>query len=628
MKRIKKIASLMLALVMVFAMTITAFATETNPTTGNDNKGSITINSSATVSVAGKTFNAYKILDVQSYTPAEGGNAATVVYTVPSEMKSFYATRYGLTGNEGDFDAQVVKKISEESDMFTFAAAALKEAKGENPDAPKIKPYTATADENASSVTISNLPLGYYVVEDEGEATPISALILDTTNPNVTAVIKADKPSVDKKIDGTKDTDDSTTGDVEYNNAAVGDDVPYKVSSKVPDMTGYTKYYFVVNDTLSKGLTFNDDVAIKIGNETLTRIYYNEGKYYSKAVYDEEKKTWNYEEEVEESGEKSKKYIVTETKQDDGTTKVEIVFINFIQYNTHDGDRKDSNGNDIPGDVGKEILITYSATVNEGAVIGVAGNPNKVTLTYSHDPNQKDDGDPENPDKPTPTSPTGTTPEEETRTYVTDIELIKVDPQGNRLTGAEFKIEGTKLNTVLVRTDVYTEDANGTYWKLKDGSYTTDDPNAEGMDQSKYESTNTKYTKGIETTTIEKAENVTYTGTVGADGVLCFEGLSAGTYTITEIKAPNGYNLLKDPITVTIGFTAPVAPSTDCTWNYTGTDVVNDTNTNHVTVTNQTGSELPSTGGTGTTLFYLIGGILVLVAGVLLVTKKRMSAEK
>lgn len=575
MKRIKKIASLMLALVMVFAMTITAFATETNPTTGNDNKGSITINSSATVSVAGKKFNAYKILDVQSYTPAEGGNAATVVYTVPDKMKNFYKERYKLTGDEGDFDAQVVKKISEESDMFAFAAAALAAAKTAN-----ITPGTATAGADAESVIISDLPLGYYVVEDGGEATPISALILDTTNPNVIAVIKADKPSVDKKIDGDKDTDDNTTGDVENNNAAVGDKVPYKVTSKVPDMTGYTKYYFVVNDTLSKGLTFNNDVAITVGNKTLV---------------------------------KDTDYTVTSTKNTDGTTSVKIVFKNFIQYKEQ---------------TGAAITITYSANVNENAVIGVAGNPNEVTLTYSHDPNQMDDGDPENPDEPDSDSPVGETPKEITRTYVTDIELIKVDPQKNRLTGAEFKIEGTKLNTVLVRTDVYTEDANGTYWKLKDGSYTTDDPNAEGMDQSKYESTNTKYTKGIETTTIEKAENVTYTGTVGADGVLCFEGLSAGTYTITEIKAPNGYNLLKDPITVTIGFTAPVAPSTDCIWTYTGTDVVNGTNTNHVTVTNQTGSELPSTGGTGTTLFYLIGGILVLVAGVLLVTKKRMSAEK
>ncbi|MDO4312462.1 MAG: SpaH/EbpB family LPXTG-anchored major pilin [Eubacteriales bacterium] len=560
MKRTKKLVSLLLTLIMVLAMGTSAFAA--------GETGSITIKDSSTVSVAGKTFNAYKILDVKLV--GDG-----YVYTVPADMKGFYANRYGLTGNEGDFDAQVATKINEEEDLFAFAAAALAAAKNAG-----ITPSTANADAGAESVTISGLPLGYYVVEDAGAATPISALILDTTNPDVAIEIKADKPGVDKKIDGDKDTDEGTTGDVQYNNAAVGDKVPYKVTSKVPDMTGYTKYYFVVNDTLSKGLTFNDDAAITVGEKTLV---------------------------------KDTDYTVTSTENADGTTSVEIVFTDFIQYKDQTNDA---------------ITITYSATVNENAVIGTEGNPNKVTLTYSNNPNVKDNGDPENPDKPKPDSPVGETPESETRTYVTDVELIKVDPQGNRLTGAEFKLEGTKLNTVLVRSDVYTEDADGAYWKLKDGSYTTDDPNTEGMDQTKYESTTTKYTKSVETTTIEKAENVTYTGTVGADGVLRFEGLAAGTYTITEIKAPDGYNLLKDPITVTIGFTAPASGSTECTWTYTGTDVVNGTNTNHVTITNKAGSELPSTGGMGTTLFYVIGGILVIGAAVLLITKKRMSAEK
>nr|WP_296010590.1 SpaH/EbpB family LPXTG-anchored major pilin [uncultured Blautia sp.] len=566
MKKMKKIASLLLALVMVLGMAVsTSAATET---------GSITIrdNSNSTVSVAGKTFNAYKILDVKSYTAGKGEEKGTVVYTVPTELKTFFQTRYNLTGNEGDFDAKVTEEISKEPDMFAFATAVLNAAKEAN-----ITPRTATAGEKAASVTIDNLPLGYYVVEDTGAATPVSALILDTTNPSVDIKIKADKPGIDKNIDGTKDTDDATTGDVKYNNAAVGDMVPYKLTSKVPDMTGYKKYYFVVNDTLSKGLTFNNDVTITVGNDTK---------------------------------EKNTDYTVTQTKNTDGTTSVEIVFKNFIQYATNPG---------------ADITITYSATVNENAVIGVEGNSNKVKLIYSNNPNIDESGNQE--DKPGDQSPTGKTPDVETRTYVTDLELIKVDQDGVRLTGAEFQITGTKLNTVLVRKDVYTEDENGTYWKLKDGSYTTDDPGSEGMDESKYESTTTKYSKSVETEPIEKAENVNYTATVGTDGVLRFEGLSAGTYIITEIKAPAGYNLLTTPIEVTIGFTAPTAPSTDCTWTYTGTDAVNETNTNQIIVVNRAGTELPSTGGIGTTIFYVIGGVLVAAAGVLLIVKKRMSKE-
>ena len=561
MKTFKRISCLLLALALLLALSVTAFAV--------DETGSITINNATNVSVAGKTFNAYKILDVKSYT------TDTVVYTVPEAMKSFYQTRYKLSGSEADFDAQVVAKIKDEPNLFAFAAAALAAAEK------SITPVSATAAGDATSVTINNLPLGYYVVEDAGAATPISALILDTTNPNVTLKIKADKPSIDKKIDGAHDTDDSTTDDVEYNNAAIGDKVPYKVSSKVPDMTGYTKYYFVVNDTLSKGLSFNKDVAITVGDKTLV---------------------------------KDTDFTVVSNVNDDGTTSVEIVFKKFIQY-------KEQNGADI--------LITYSATVNENAVIGDKGNPNEVVLTYSNNPNVADEGTPGNPDKPTTGSPVGDTPEKVTRTYVTDLEIIKVDQDGKRLTGAEFKLEGTKLNTVLVRTDVYTQDENGTYWKLKDGSYTTDDPAAEGMDLTKYESTTVKYIKTVETKTITKAQNVSYTGTVGSDGVLRFEGLSAGEYTITEIKAPDGYNLLKESIKVTIGWTAPVAPSTDCTWTYTwGNTADTSSNSNTVTVKNQAGTELPSTGSIGTTIFYVLGSVLLVGAAVLLITKKRMSAEK
>lgn len=570
MKNMKRIASVLLTLVMLAALAIPAMAA--------GETGSITINDAANVSVAGKTFNAYKILDLKMV------GTDGYVYTVPTEMKQFYIDRYdGINGSEGDFDAQVVAEIGKESDLFAFAADALAAAKTAN-----ITPGTATAPDGAKSVTINDLPLGYYVVEDAGAATPISALILDTTNPNPSVTIKADKPSIDKNIDGTKDTDNATTGDVKYNNAAVGDKVPYKVTSKVPDMTGYTKYYFVVNDTLSKGLTFNNDVAITVGSKTL---------------------------------EKGTDYTVDPKVNDDGTTSVEIVFKNFIQY------KELKDGETVLAKTGSDITITYSATVNKDAVIGVAGNPNEVKLTYSNNPNVKDDGTPSNPDKPTTGSPIGETPESVTRTYVTDIEIIKVDPAGNRLTGAEFEITGEKTNIVLVTKDVYTVDENGTYWKLKDGSYTTDDPNTEGMDKNKYENTTIKYSKTVETKEIVKAENVNYTGTVGADGVLRFEGLSAGTYTITEIKAPAGYNLLKAPITVTIGFTAPTAPSTDCTWTYTGTDVVNGTNINQVTVTNQAGTELPSTGGMGTTIFYVVGSILVVGAAVLLITRKRMGAE-
>lgn len=556
MKSIKKIASLFLALVVMLSFSVTAFAAGAT--------GSITIQSNTDVSVEGKTFRAYKILDVKSYT------SDSVVYTVPEALKEFYKTRYSLNGNEGDFDAQVVGKIREESDRFAFAAAALAAAKAAN-----IAPGTATAGEGATSVTISELPLGYYVVEDAGTATPISALILDTTNPDVTLEIKADQPGIEKKIDGETDTDDTTKGLVDYNNAAIGDKVPYVLTTRVPDMTGYTKYYFVVNDTLSKGLSFNGDVTITLGDTTLT---------------------------------KDEDYTVTATENADGTTSVEIVFKNFIQYKNAEK---------------RNITITYSATVNEQAVIGVAGNPNAVTLTYSNNPNISDSGTTDQPDKPTEDSPVGETPEDETRTYVTAIELIKVDPEGNRLTDAEFTVTGQKTNIVLLRKDVFTKAEEGDYWKLKNGTYTTTEPTEET--KAVYESITDRYSKETKVETIRTKENMTATGVVGSDGILRVEGLSAGEYTITEVKAPAGYNLLKTPIVIRIDWSAPAASSTDCSWTVSGVkgaEVIG--GLVKVTIENNAGTELPSTGGIGTPIFYVLGGALVLAAVVLLVTRKRM----
>lgn len=566
MKYMKKLSALLLALIMVLSLTAGATAAETT--------GTITINNAQNVTVEGKTFNAYKILDLKLV--GEGTDMG-YIYTVPTGLESFYATEFNLDAAAGDFDYEVTQKIAAMTDnsdaLFAFASKALNAAKTAN-----VTLSTVTGTTGATSVTFTDLPLGYYVVEDAGEATPISALILDSTNPNVTVTIKADKPGMEKKIDGDTDTDDSTSGKVDYNNAAIGDKVPYVLTSAVPDMTGYTKYFYVVTDTMSKGLTFNNDVVIKVGDKTLV---------------------------------KDTEYTVTVTNNDDGTTTVKIVFINFIQYKEQKG---------------AAIDIRYSATVDTDAEIGVVGNPNKVQLEYSNNPNITPEGE----NEPTEKDPTGKTPEDETRTYVTEIIINKVDNQGNKLTGAEFTLSGTKLNKVIITKEVFTENENGTYWKLTDGTFTTEDPAAEGMDQTKYESTTVKYIKETKSETVTTSETVKATATVGSDGLLTFTGLSAGEYTITEIKAPNGYNLLTAPITVVIGWTAPTE-GTDCVWTYTWTDnnnVGNSTNENQINIVNNAGVELPETGGMGTTLFYIVGGILVLAAVVLLVTKKRMSSAE
>lgn len=555
----KRMLAMLLAAVMLLAMGTTAFAAETAT-------GSITISNAANVSVENKTFNAYKVLDLEYY----NAEKSSYVYTVPEKLKSFYQTYFDIK-DEGDFSAQVVNAIGglKDQELFDFAQAALDAAKTAG-----ITPGTATGGKDDTCVTINNLTLGYYVVEDAGSEKPISALILETTDPDVSVHIKADKPDIDKVIvEGEKTTD--------KNNASIGDKVSFKITSKVPDMTGYEKYYFIVTDTMSKGLSFNDDIIITVGGSKLEMDC--------------------------ENG-----YKVTTTTNKKGETVIEIVFKNFIKQ------KPDS-----------AIVIEYSATVNEDAVIGTAGNPNSVNLEYSNNPNIKDNGQSADPDKPAGGDVTGKTPDEVTYTYLTGIEITKVNKDSNRLKGAEFEITGEKINNVLVKRDVYEESADGSYYKLKDGTYTEINPKQET--EGKYESTTIRYKLTTDKEIKKSTESVHASGVVGDDGVLRFDGLAAGEYIIKELKAPDGYNLLKNPITVNIVWNAPQDGSTKCEWVATAnetTNVVIEDGVIKLDIVNQAGSELPSTGGIGTTIFYAAGAVLMLFSVVLLVTKKRMSTKK
>lgn len=436
--------------------------------------------------------------------------------------------------------------------------------------------------------TISGLDAGYYLVQDASNSPSDSAhaktkFILEVVG-SVTAEAKADQPPVDKVIDGQHDTDPVTDDDATYNNASIGDKVPYIITSSVPHMDGYNRYWFVVSDTLSKGLTYNEDLSVQIGSTDL---------------------------------EEGTDYTVTATKNQDGTTSLKIVFKDFL---TKWGASAE-----------QDIVIKYSATVNEDAVIGTGGNSNDVKLIFSNNPNVDYDGDEPGEDND---KPVGETPESTTYTYVTGVTLLKVDDgkPANALTGAQFEISGTRINKVLVQQGVYKLDASGAYWKLKDGSYTTTNPTEQTKDL--YESLTDKYVLTTETSVVDAHEQVKATGWVDENGKLVFEGLGAGVYEIEELVAPNGYNILEDPIELTINWAAPSNPETsDCTWSATAADNAavasydEASGTIKLTVENRSGSLLPSTGGMGTTMFYVVGGVLVAGAAVAYVVKRRMDAN-
>ena len=378
---------------------------------------------------------------------------------------------------------------------------------------------------------------------------------------------------------------------MDQNEASMGEDVQYELKSTVPDTSAYTEgYYFYMSDMQSKGLTLDENsFVVTVGDKTLT-------------------KDTDYTVTVEHSTDPADTidYITTDA---DWPTAFEINFNNIQNYTA-----------------GQAITVTYTAELNENAAIYPASNPNKVNLHYSNNPNVKYDGRTEGQK---PTEPTGETPWDEVKTYTTGVKLQKTDASGNfteALKDAEFTLKSTKgdMKYSVVTSNTFTKDANGTYWKLKNGTYTTTDP-ASVTDPSKYESTTTKYTNATTTTVKGVGQtDTTIKATVDGAGHIQFTGLGAGEYTLTETKVPAGYNTAA-PVEFTISFTNDAANPTFTSDNsavtFNGTTGLFGT-----TIVNNLGNTLPSTGGVGTRMFYVFGGCLVAAAAVLLALKKRREA--
>ena len=511
MKHIKKLASLLLVLVMVFALATTAFAEETTY--------SITINNSA----KDHTYEAYQIFT--------GDLSGTTLSNIVWGSGVSEAGQTAL----GDAAAKA-ETLKTEADAKAFAKA--------------VAPYLTTAAGSANTVTdgkyvISGLAAGYYLVKDQddsltGDNDSYTEYIIQVVG-NVTATPKSDVPEVQKKVKDINDSTDTTKTDwqdsADYD---IDDSIPFQLKATLADnVSSYTTYKVVFHDTLSKGLTYNNDAKVYI------------------------------------DGTETNGFAVTATVNADGTTLTvscdDVKALNAVNSSA--------------------ITVEYTAKLNENAVLGSAGNPNKVYLEYSNNPNKSESGE---------NHETGKTPEDTVIVFTYQTIINKVDSENKPLTGAAFKLE--KLI------------------KGKDGAADT-------------------WTTVKEFTVDETTTSFT------------FSGLDDGQYKLTETKTPAGYNTI-DPIYFVIEAThdetadAPTLKTlnaylTDANGNKQtemkdGESVNIDLGTVDLTagsitttVVNKSGSELPSTGGIGTTIFYVLGGVLVLAAVVLLVTNKRMSgAEK
>ena len=250
-----------------------------------------------------------------------------------------------------------------------------------------------------------------------------------------------------------------------------------------------------------------------------------------------------------------------------GTTKLTANTDYTLETNPADGDSFDVKFKDGKLKTNDVVVVTYSATVAADATIAGAGNKNTAKLVY----NGKD------------------STEEVTTTYVWKLNVHKYALDS---TNHEVALSGAKF--VLYRMD------NGVkkYAKL----------------------TNKKIVGWV--TDKDKATTLETSGT----GDILIEGLNVGTYYLEETEAPAGYNKLTEPIEVKITTTSDATGVSETVEYKNQNDSTYTPATNAIVkVLNNAGTQLPSTGGIGTTLFYVIGGGLMAVAAVLLVTKKRMN---
>jgi fimbrial isopeptide formation D2 family protein/LPXTG-motif cell wall-anchored protein len=556
---------------------------------------------------------------------------------------------------DADKVAEKVYSIVENSsnaDTFAYiVVTALKAQSAESITAGAATPVNANDLTEGYHYSFGAVHDGYYLIQETtatlGDGETASRIMVKVQGPTLVVTKATQAPTLTKDIV----LSDGTTA--KYDDVAVGDTVTFKLSSKVPNMSGYNKYFFIMQDTLSKGLTYTtdtDNMVVKVGDKTLTR-----GTDY---------------------------YVKTPVSNADGSTTIKIVFKNFIQYAESDA-----------------VTVTYNATVNKDVTYGnTTDNYNKANLIYSNNPNVsyvgKENTNPDNPndkdkdepdDKEGSNETVGETKDSKVYVYTTALNILKVNPGGQRLTGAKFTIEGTGLNTVVEKSytytpvkyydeatdattvqgntvyylkegstynfektpttkalepvkytkngDTYEKDINGTYYK----NITKAEPVYETKiaSDATYETDVIVYEQTITTDEITKSEKLTWEVEVGDNGEVTIEGIPAGYYTITEIKAPDGYNVLENPIKMEVSYTVDneMKPTFDFGFDENGSgkytkDVQRTVNGIHtLRVENKEGTTLPSTGGMGTTIFYIAGSALLLGATVLLIAKRRMKNE-
>lgn len=528
-KAIKKLLAALLAVAMVCAMAIPAFADNTEENlNGTHGYSAFQI---FTGDVTGNDIKDFKISNVQW-----GSNI-----TDSDEFLAQLIADPTIGGNfEPNFTAQDVLAViskwhNSDNNSIAFARVVCHYL---YPDA-NANP-TPVATDHSGGIRVPNP--GYYLIVDTTNFRPgdfyhaYNSFLLQVTKGDYVFRInhKVVKPTVEKKVydnpDGT-----NTEGFGPSADHAINEKFKFQLIAKLPASPDraydyYKEYAVLFNDTLSKGITYDRLDSVVIESNGIPYDITNDSSMY----------------EVDDSRLESDHYFVV------GIPDVKACGAGL-------------NLND-----GATITVTYTAHLNDKAAVnstsGPTDNKNKVQLQYSNNPRNS--------------AYWGFTPESEVRVYTYQLNNTKYhddDNPNNVLAGAGFRLYSDK--DCKNEVELYQE--GNLYYPIKDAK------------------------KGVKNPVEMKSAE---------DGTFNVKGLDAGTYYLKETTPPAGYSAC-DKTRIVIS----------ATHDEHNVNLFGESNLNNKIINKKAGGiTLPSTGGIGTTLFYVVGGGLMVAAIVLLVTKKRM----
>ncbi len=553
--------------------------------------------------------SAYKIFAIKK--EAAGGYSADETEWANDIIKNTVCTAIGNPDEtpqeamaaicETDFNAEgLAKKL----------AVAISTANKTNQDA---VPAVECSWANSKLTFKENPANGYYIVlatgtknnedgTDDDETTESLGMltIIDGEKSDIgtNGNAKMGLPKVEKKVleddtDNVAASEATYESDKHWNDVAdleIGQTAKFRLYGTLPDnYDKYDVYKYVFHDTLSKGFATvaADDITVK---------------YYADAATAK----------ADTAGTGGTPMTVTPTIVTDDNTGVQTITVGWDDLTTVKGLTNES-----------VIVVEYTTVLTKDAIVATTGGQdNKVNLEYSRNPNQENGGD------------TDTTPDDKVIVYTYDLEIDKTFFAGSDLTQEEvknetyddfkFSIEGKTVRPVTSSdTDLW-----GKYDYVVDDTVDTTDmtlsvykTNAQGKDEKVDTSITGWYNEG-ETYTLK----------------IKVKGLDSDVYTVKEDQTVRNnkadgsqkYNDVEDKTAEITSFEGTDTPiySQDKTLFGSLTVKLNGTANGTVDIENRAGTELPSTGGMGTKLFYLGGGAMVAVAGIFLITKKRMKKEE